>query len=156
MTQPKYMSCPTVRLFRYSPTHIIQNRKYEYHTKQQNEAPRDWYRTVVYPNGVPPNSNFEARVYMEFSTAPIGGQTQSDGAWQLAYRAITIEKEGKVGNSPWCRPYVHESLTKHVTRLSGEKDNVIYSWLKKSQAPTCHGTQFFIPCAWYIMYYFPH
>jgi hypothetical protein len=33
------MSCPTVRLFRYSRTHIIQNRKYEYHTKQQNEAP---------------------------------------------------------------------------------------------------------------------
>jgi hypothetical protein len=26
-------------------------------------------------------------------------------------------KEGKEGNSPWCHPYIHESLAKHGTNL---------------------------------------
>ena len=32
---------------------------------------------------------------MEISTAPVGGQTQSDGAWQLAYRATPMGKGGE-------------------------------------------------------------
>ena len=41
---------------------------------------------------------------MEFSTTPVGGETQSDGAWQLAYRATPMGGGGEQSLVPPLHP----------------------------------------------------
>ena len=41
---------------------------------------------------------------MEFSTDPVGGQTQNDGAWQLAYRVTPMGEGGEQSVVPPLHP----------------------------------------------------
>jgi hypothetical protein len=83
--------------------------KYVYHTiVTESCSSRPVQDPGFIPEGVSPNRNFDVRAQTTISTAPVGGQTQSADAWQLAYRATPTREGGEQSVVPlWCTQKSH-------------------------------------------------